>query len=255
MTFRINWSALSGGLVLASLAFVVAYNPGHIAGFIEEVGAKSTSVVVSYVATVMVFVFIIRAVWRGLTVRRHTVAYAQNAAGTAVLSRTLDIPEHALQQIANHEAAHAAVAIATGGTVLSAVVKPGTGEVNGRVESRSAGTAWEDVRFARMAISIAGHVADQRGNVDDEGAMSDLSTVNVSALSIIAMGRRPAGYPADVPLTVENLVEAARERAKDILTEHSDGAERIASLLVENKYRIVPGSKVHAAFDGTTGES
>lgn len=147
----------------------------------------------------------------------------------AVAAPAEDVGPMSIDRRAHHEAAHAYVMIAMGGTVRSADCNPrgnSGGQVSGTFPLGSRG----EVEWAWLVTSVAGNVIDLERDERDGGSSFDFGKAWQHAMALLSCGHRPDGY--DGAMTADGLIIAATDRARGILQESRANVEAIAHHLV-----------------------
>ena len=147
-----------------------------------------------------------------------------------------------ITQRRRHEAAHAVITHALGGTVMSADVRD-RGHVGGRVESLppipSAGPA--HTMWVRLQIAVAGTAQDTLDGILNAGSSTDIDRAQYQATMLTAAAWTPDGYTG--PLNPSDLITHAIEVDKQLLEEHQDAIAAIEKALTDKAE--LTGVEVH----------
>ena len=151
-----------------------------------------------------------------------------------------------ITQRRRHEAAHAVVTYALGGTVMSADIH-WKGHVGGSVESfppiPSAGPA--HTMWVRLQIAVAGAAQDTIDGIVNSGANVDIDRALCQAVTLTAAAWTPAGYNG-AP-TPSDLIAYAIETDKQLLAKRQDAIAAIEKALTDKTE--LTGAEVHRILD------
>ena len=151
-----------------------------------------------------------------------------------------------IQQRRRHEAAHAVITHALGGTVMSADVH-WKGNVGGNVESfppiPSAGSA--HTMWVRLQINVAGAAQDTLDGILNAGSSNDIDRAQYQATMLTAAAWTPNGYTG--PLNPGDLITYAIETDKRLLAERQDAIAAIETALTDKDE--LTGAEVHQILD------
>lgn len=157
-----------------------------------------------------------------------------------------------IQQRRRHEAAHAVITHALGGTVMSADVH-WKGNVGGNVEyfppmpsDGPAHTMW-----ARLQINVAGAAQDTLDGILNYGSSPDIGRAQYQATMLTAAAWTPKGYAG--PLNPGDLITYAVETDKQLLAERQDAIAAIEKALTDKTE--LTGAEVHQILDNLTDMS
>ncbi|OLO86354.1 hypothetical protein BKH13_00440 [Actinomyces naeslundii] len=147
-----------------------------------------------------------------------------------------------ITQRRRHEAAHAVITYALGGTVKSADVHQ-QGDVGGNVEyfppipsSGPAHTMW-----VRLQITVAGAAQDTIDGILNAGSSKDIAKALCQAVTLTTAAWTPDGYTG--PLNPSDLITHAIEVDKQLLEERQDAIAAIEKALTDKDE--LTGVEVH----------
>ena len=151
-----------------------------------------------------------------------------------------------ITQRRRHEAAHAVITHALGGTVKSADVHQ-QGDVGGNVEyfppipsSGPAHTMW-----VRLQIAVAGAAQDIIDGILNAGSSKDIAKALCQAVTLTAAAWTPDGYTG--PLNPSDLITHAIETDKQLLAERQHAVAAIETALTDKAE--LTGVEVHQILD------
>ena len=151
-----------------------------------------------------------------------------------------------ITQRRRHEAAHAVITYALGGTVKSADVHQ-KGDVGGNVEyfppipsSGPAHTMW-----VRLQITVAGAAQDTIDGILNAGSSKDIAKALCQAVTLTAAAWTPDGYTG--PLNPSDLITHAIETDKQLLAERQHAVAAIETALTDKDE--LTGVEVHQILD------
>ena len=151
-----------------------------------------------------------------------------------------------ITQRRRHEAAHAVITHALGGTVKSADVHQ-QGNVGGSVEyfppipsTGPAHTMW-----VRLQITVAGAAQDIIDGILNAGSSKDIDKALCQAVTLTAAAWTPDGYTG--PLNPSDLITYAIEVDKQLLAERQDAVAAIETALTDKAE--LTGVEVHQILD------
>ena len=151
-----------------------------------------------------------------------------------------------ITQRRRHEAAHAVITHALGGTVMSADVRD-RGYVGGNVEyfppipsDGPAHTMW-----ARLQINVAGTAQDTLDGILNYGSSPDIGRAQYQATMLTAAAWTPNGYTG--PLNPGDLIAYAIETNKKLLEERQHAVAAIETALTDKDE--LTGVEVHQILD------
>jgi hypothetical protein len=151
-----------------------------------------------------------------------------------------------ITQRRRHEAAHAVITHALGGTVMSADVRD-RGDVGGSVEYfppiPSAGPA--HTMWVRLQIAVAGAAQDTIDGILNAGSSTDIDKAQYQATMLTAAAWTPNGY-IGAP-TPGDLIAYAVETDKQLLAERQDAIAAIEKALTDKDK--LTGAEVHHILD------
>lgn len=151
-----------------------------------------------------------------------------------------------ITQRRRHEAAHAVITHALGGTVKSADVHQ-QGNVGGSVEYfppiPSAGPA--HTMWVRLQITVAGAAQDTIDGILNAGSSKDIDKALCQAVTLTAAAWTPDGYTG--PLNPGDLIAYAIETDKKLLAERQDAIASIETALTDKDE--LTGIEVHQILD------
>ena len=151
-----------------------------------------------------------------------------------------------ITQRRRHEAAHAVITHALGGTVMSADVRD-RGNTAGRVESfppiPSAGPA--HTMWVRLQIAVAGAAQDTIDGIINAGSSTDIDRAQYQATILTAAAWTPNDYIG--PLNPGDLITYAIETDKQLLAERQDAIAAIEKALTDKDK--LTGAEVHHILD------
>ena len=154
-----------------------------------------------------------------------------------------------ITQRRRHEAAHAVITHALGGTVMSTDIHQ-KGHVDGSVEYLppipSAGPA--HTMWVRLQIAVAGAAQDTIDGILNYGASTDIDKAQRQATMLTAASWTPNDYTG--PLTPSDLITHAIETDKQILAERQDAIVAIEKALTDKTE--LTGVEVHHILDNLT---
>lgn len=158
-----------------------------------------------------------------------------------------ELDEHiSIQQRRRHEAAHAVITHALGGTVMSADIHQ-KGHVGGSVESfppiPSAGPA--HTMWVRLQVAVAGAAQDALDGIVNYGSSSNIDKALRQAVTLTAAAWTPNGYTG--PLNPSDLITYAIEIDKQLLAEHQHAVAAIEKALTDKDK--LTGIEVHQILD------
>ena len=139
-----------------------------------------------------------------------------------------------------HEAAHAVVTWALGGTVLH-IDAHRTRTVIPIPHPGAAAAAW-----FRLQVDLAGLAQEVIDDSQAHGADDDIDSAYRHATVLAAMGYRPDGYNG--PLTPSDLVAHAIETDKQLLAEHQEVVTAAAKALKKHDDKL-DGVRLHRILD------
>ena len=139
-----------------------------------------------------------------------------------------------------HEAAHAVVTWALGGTVLH-IDAHRTRTVIPIPHPGAAAAAW-----FRLQVDLAGLAQEVIDDSQAHGADDDIDSAYRHATVLAAMGYRPDGYNG--PLTPSDLVAHAIETDKQVLAEHQEVVTAAAKALKKHDDKL-DGVRLHRILD------
>ena len=147
-----------------------------------------------------------------------------------------------ITQRRRHEAAHAVITHALGGTVKSADVHQ-QGDVGGSVEYfppiPSAGPA--HTMWVRLQITVAGAAQDTIDGILNAGSSNDIAKALCQAVTLTAAAWTPDGYTG--PLNPSDLITHAIETDKQLLAERQHAVAAIETALTDKDK--LTGVEVH----------
>ena len=129
------------------------------------------------------------------------------------------------------EAVHVVVALGLGHRVRSVNVR-GAGHRAGYIDvgyDASRQTP-QDRHFDDMTVNLAPYTDVVAREIYDQGSVDDIGSAYFHALSIIVLNAPPAGYSGS--LTLDELIAAARDRARRIVDDRAAAITRMTALLV-----------------------
>lgn len=151
-----------------------------------------------------------------------------------------------ITQRRRHEAAHAVITHALGGTVMSADIHQ-KGHVSGSVEYLppipSAGPA--HTMWVRLQIAVAGAAQDTIDGILNASSSTDIDKAQRQATMLTAASWTPNDYTG--PLTPSDLITHAIETDKQILAERQDAIVAIEKALTDKTE--LTGVEVHRILD------
>lgn len=151
-----------------------------------------------------------------------------------------------ITQRRRHEAAHAVITHALGGTVMSADVRE-NGDVGGNVEYfppiPSAGPA--HTMWVHLQITVAGAAQDTIDGILNDGSNNDIDKAQRQAVTLTAAAWIPNDYTG--PLNPGDLISHAIETDKQLLTERLDAIAAIETALTDKDE--LTGIEVHQILD------
>lgn len=151
-----------------------------------------------------------------------------------------------ITQRRRHEAAHAVITHALGGTVMAVDIHR-KGNVGGNVESLppipSAGPA--HTIWVQLQIAIAGAAQDTIDGIVNYGASNDIDKALRRAVTLTAAAWTPKGYAG--ALNPGDLIIYAIETDKRLLAEHQDAIASIETALTDKDE--LTGIEVHSILD------
>ena len=151
-----------------------------------------------------------------------------------------------ITQRRRHEAAHAVITHALGGTVMSVDIHE-TGNVGGNVESLppipSAGPA--HTIWVQLQIAVAGAAQDTLDGIVNYGASNDIDKALRQAVTLTAAAWTPKGYTG--LLNPSDLITYAIEADKQLLAERQDAIASIETALTDKDE--LTGIEVHQILD------
>ena len=151
-----------------------------------------------------------------------------------------------ITQRRRHEAAHAVMTHALGGTVIAVDIHE-IGNVGGNVESfppiPSAGPA--HATWTRLLIAVAGAAQDTLDGILNAGSSTDIDKAQYQATMLTAAAWTPNGYTG--PLNPADLITYAIETDKKLLEAHQDAIVAIEKALTDKDELI--GIEVHEILD------
>ncbi|OLO85116.1 hypothetical protein BKH12_04660 [Actinomyces naeslundii] len=151
-----------------------------------------------------------------------------------------------ITQRRRHEAAHAVITHALGGTVKSADVHQ-QGNVGGNVEYfppiPSAGPA--HTMWVRLQIAVAGAAQDSIDGILNAGSSTDIDKALCQAVTLTAAAWTPDGYTG--PLNPSDLITHAIEVDKQLLAERQHAVAAIETALTDKDK--LAGVEVHEILD------
>lgn len=151
-----------------------------------------------------------------------------------------------ITQRRRHEAAHAVITHALGGTVMSADIHQ-KGHVSGSVEYLppipSAGPA--HTMWVRLQIAVAGATQDTIDGILNTGSSTDIDKAQRQAVTLTAASWTPDSYTG--PLTPSDLITHAIETNKKLLTRRQDAIAAIEKALTDKDN--LTGVEVHHILD------
>lgn len=151
-----------------------------------------------------------------------------------------------ITQRRRHEAAHAVITHALGGTVMSADIHQ-KGNVGGSVEYLppipSAGPA--HTMWVRLQIAVAGAAQDTLDGILSTGSSSDIDKALCQATMLTAASWTPDSYTGS--LTPSDLITHAIETNKKLLTRRQDAIAAIEKALTDKAE--LTGVEVHRILD------
>lgn len=151
-----------------------------------------------------------------------------------------------ITQRRRHEAAHAVITHALGGTVMSADIHQ-KGNVSGSVEYLppipSAGPA--HTMWVRLQIAVAGATQDTIDGILNTSSSTDIDKAQRQAVTLTAASWTPDSYTG--PLTPSDLITHAIETNKKLLAERQDAITAIEKALTDKDK--LTGVEVHHILD------
>ena len=151
-----------------------------------------------------------------------------------------------ITQRRRHEAAHAVITHALGGTVMAVDIH-WKGNVGGRVESfppiPSAGPA--HTMWVRLQIAVAGAAQDTIDGILNAGSSTDIDRAQYQATMLTAAAWTPDGYAG--PLNPGDLIAYAIETDKQLLAKRQKAVAAIETALTDNDE--LAGIEVHRILD------
>lgn len=151
-----------------------------------------------------------------------------------------------ITQRRRHEAAHAVITHALGGTVMSADIH-WKGHVGGSVEYLppipSAGPA--HTMWVRLQIAVAGATQDTIDGILSTSSSTDIDKAQRQAVTLTAASWTPDSYTG--PLTPSDLITHAIETNKKLLTRRQDAITAIETALTDKDK--LTGVEVHQILD------
>lgn len=137
------------------------------------------------------------------------------------------------------EAVHVVVALGLGHRVRSVNVRRAGHRVGyvdiGYDVSRQAP---QDRHFDDMTINLAPYTDVVAREIYNQGSVDDIGSAYLHALSIIALNAPPAGYSGS--LTLDELIAAARDRARSIVDGRGAAITRMTALLALRQAMSAP---------------
>lgn len=224
-------------IVVLAVCVYAMINPADLVEATRAVWTVTREHPEETLATVAPLVAVLAVLWFALKLilgRRRNVVYAPSQVVSASLQRPTGADEHPqLERMARHEAAHTLAAYLLGATHLTANVRM-VGERGGQATYRRAEelTAWDDA-YDDLVIGFAAQVIDHRNGHFDAGSMADMASQQRRMMVILSAGKQPRRHNG--PLTVEGLIESTRTEAEQLLAQHPDELERIATALVAER--------------------
>ena len=151
-----------------------------------------------------------------------------------------------ITQRRRHEAAHAVITHALGGTVMAVDIHE-IGHVGGNVESfppiPSAGPA--HTIWVQLQIAVAGAAQDTLDGIVNYGASTDIDKALRQAVTLTAAAWTPKGYTG--PLNPGDLITYAIETDKKLLAKRQDAITAIEKALTDKTE--LTGAEVHRILD------
>ena len=135
-----------------------------------------------------------------------------------------------ITQRRRHEAAHAVIAHALGGTVMAADIHQ-KGDAGGSVEALPPipSISPEHTMWTRLQIAVAGAAQDVTDGNLNYGSSSDINKALYQATMLTAAGWTPEGYTG--PLNPNSLMAYAIETDKQLLAQRQDATTAIEKAL------------------------
>lgn len=134
------------------------------------------------------------------------------------------------EKLARHEAAHAVVWAALGGTIITITMSPSEGDVAARVSAAlPQDLTHEDSCWIMLVGWVAGNVADLHGGFHEPGSRSDYENILTAVAALISVGKRPVGFTGN--LTMDDLINGARDQAAALLEQHATNVDALAQTL------------------------
>ena len=145
-----------------------------------------------------------------------------------------------IKQARRHEAAHAVVTWALGGTVLH-IDAHRTRTVIPIPHPGAAAAAW-----FRLQVDLAGLTQDVINDSQAHGSNDDIDSAYRHATVLAAMGYRPDGYAG--PITPSDLITYAIKTDKQLLAEHQEVVTAAAKALKKHDDKL-DGVRLHRILD------
>ena len=151
-----------------------------------------------------------------------------------------------ITQRRRHEAAHAIITHALGGTVMSADIHQKS-DAGGSVEYLPPipSISPEHTMWTRLQIAVAGAAQDITDGNLNYGSSTDINKAQYQATMLTAAAWTPNGYTG--PLNPSDLIAYAIETDKKLLTEHQDAIAAIEKALTDKDE--LTGVEVHHILD------
>lgn len=151
-----------------------------------------------------------------------------------------------ITQRRRHEAAHAVIAHALGGTVMAADIHQ-KGDAGGSVEALPPipSISPEHTMWTRLQIAVAGAAQDVTDGNLNYGSSSDINKALYQATMLTAAGWTPEGYTG--PLNPNSLMAYAIETDKQLLAQRQDATTAIEKALTDKDK--LTGIEVHHILD------
>lgn len=229
----IGWSACGG---LATLIAWSAIGPGAVTAardLVNEfmvVGPKAQDrVIASVIAVWLLAAWIARAVRLSSSRRLSARMVARPPLTTVGAARPVGVTPID-ERVARHEAAHAVVAHAMGATLLSVRAMPDDESAGRCIWSAESEARASDAAWRELCSVVAGTVEIAEGAHAWPGSRDDSGRAAAAAVFIAASGERPLGFEG--PMTVDRVLEAAREHAGAVLAANGHALDELTAALV-----------------------
>lgn len=226
---------------------VVAEVRRLVSAVIDAGPIAQNQAIVAAISVWLIAWWIRRAVrgWSATHVNDGALAPGVPVAEMAV-APTVIVPE-----VARHEAAHAVVAHALGGTLVAVRAVPGGGlagqctwSIDLAENTDATANAWRELSF-----SLAGAIASPEGATAWPGARGDTVAAVSQAAFISTSGVRPAGY--DGALTIDGVLSGARWHTSKLLSARRGSLDALTAALIERG--TLSGADAAAVLDEHPG--